>query len=168
MYKKLYRTFYYDTFTYHLFSPKQTVVDYFDELFIVKKGLFKLPNLVGKFVEYPDTFYMTQKWWLGHIKNFEREPAILKGVITQKNENETTIEISVRPNSVFLILFVCFLLFSIYALYKAIITKDLNPTLVGMWPLVFALPLLFLFARAASTNLRKSFEKYLNLSPDKN
>lgn len=123
MYKKLYKTFYYDTFTYHLFSPKQTVVDQLNEIFAVNKGTLRSPNLDVKFVDYPDTFFMTQKWWLGHISNFEKEPAILKGVITKKNDNETIIEISVRPNSVYIILFVCFLPFGLYSLYKAAVIK---------------------------------------------
>ena len=142
------------------------MVDKLDELFSFKKGLFKSPNLQGKFVDYPDTFFVTQKWWFAHIQNFEREPAILKGVITKKNENETIIEIAVRPNSVFLILFIFFLPFGIYGLYKAAVTNELNATLVGLWTLIFALPVLFFFAKNSSNVLRKSFEQYLSIIPE--
>ena len=166
MYKKLYTTFYYTTYSYHLFSPRQAVVDKLDELFSLKKGLFKSPNLQGKFVDYPDTFFVTQKWWFAHINNFEREPAILKGVITKTNENETIIEIAVRPNSIFLILFIFFLPFGIYGLYKAAVTNELSATLVGLWTFIFALPVLYFFAKNYSNKLRRSFERYMSINPD--
>ena len=167
MYKRLYSAFYYDTFRYHLFSPKQTIVNQIDDLFTLKRGLFKGPNLNGRFVEYPDKFYITPKWAFEYIRNFETKPAYLKGAITEKNNNETIIEISVRPNSVYLILFVFFLPISLYWLYKAAITKNLITLLSGLW-LIFCLPLLFFFAKNASNKLRKSFESYMNMTPEGN
>src|SRR4051812_44848030 len=98
MFKLLYKTFYYNNFSYVVNIPKETVIERLDHLFIEKSGLFSSPNLGGKFVDYPDTFYMTQKWWLGNIRSFEREPAILKGVISKISDTQTRIDIAVRPN----------------------------------------------------------------------
>lgn len=165
MIKRLYKTFYYETFFYILEVPKETVIERLDYLLMERSGLFKSPNLKGKFVDYPDTFYITQKWWLGHIRGLEREPAILKGVITKLSDKQTKIEISVRPNSVFWILAVFFLPYGLYLLYKAITTNDLNSTLGGLWLTFFALPILYFVARTASKRLRSAFESYMDIKP---
>lgn len=165
MFKRLYKTFYYDTFFYILDVPKDTVIERLDHLFMEKSGLFKSPNLRGKFVDYPDTFYLTQKWWFGHIRGLESEPAILKGVITKVGDKQTKIEISVRPNSVFWILAVFFLPYGLFILYSAITTSDLNKTLGGLWVTFFVLPILYFIARTTSKKLRTAFEKYMNIEP---
>jgi hypothetical protein len=95
----------------------------------------------------------------------EREPAILKGVITKVSDKQTKIEISVRPNSVFWILAVFFLPYGLYLLYKAMTTNDLNSTLGGLWVTFFVLPILYFIAKTTSRKLRTVFEKYMNIEP---
>jgi hypothetical protein len=55
--------------------------------------------------------------------------------------------------------------YGFFSLYKAVVTRDTNATFVGLWLTFFALPILFVFARAASSRLRKAFEKYMNVTP---
>jgi hypothetical protein len=165
MLKRLYKTFYYETFFYVLDSPKEIIIEKIDHLFVEKSGLFKSPNLRGKYVDYPNTFYLTQKWWFGHIKGLEGEPAILKGVITAVNSTQTKIEVSVRPNSVFWVLAILFLPYGLYTLYKGIRTNELNTTLGGLWLIFFGAPILYFFAQMTSKKLRTSFEKYMNMQP---
>lgn len=165
MYKRLYKAFYYETFTYIVNAPKESVIQRLDLLFTEKSGLFKQPNLSGKFVDYPDTFFLTQKWWFGHIRNFEREPAILKGVISKISDTQTEIEISVRPNSIFLMFFIFLLPYGAFNLYRASSTKDLNSTLVGLWSIVFCFPILYLIAKGLTKKLRTNFETYMGLKP---
>jgi len=165
MFKRLYNTFYYEAFFYILDVPKETVIERLDFLLTERSGLFKSPNLKGRFVDYPDTFFLTQKWWLGHIRGLEREPAILKGVITKLSDKQTKIEISVRPNSVFWVFAVFFLPYGLYLLYKAIRTNDLNSTLGGLWLTFFVLPILYFIVRTVTSRLRKAFENYMNMRP---
>jgi hypothetical protein len=127
--------------------------------------LFTAPNLRGKFVDYPDTFYLTQKWWSAHIQNFEREPVILKGVINKVTESKTSIEVAVRPNSVFLIISIVFIPIGCWNLYKAALSEDWHQALGGLWLLVVGLPALYFFAKMCSNKLRRSFEKYMNITP---
>lgn len=165
MFRRVYKIFYFQVFYYIIDAPKEVVIESINHLFMERSHLFKSPNLSGKFVDFPETFYMTQKWWFANIRNFESEPAILKGVITEVNSIQTKIEIAVRPNSIFLILFLFFLPYGGYFLYNALITKEFNPLYVGLWTLLFVLPLLCIVAKFCSKRLRKTFEKYMNLSP---
>ncbi len=165
MFKLLYKTFYYEQFSYVLDTSKENIIERLDNLFMTKSGLFASPNLTGKFVDFPETFYMTQKWSFLNIQNFEREPAILKGVLSKISDTKTHIDISVRPNAVFLILAVFFSSYGLYNLYKSVILEDTNMPLVGLWLTFFALPVLVLFARNASGKLRKAFEKYMDAMP---
>ena len=164
MFKRLYKTFYYENFTYVVNSSKETVIDRLDHLFMEKSRLLR-SNLNGKFVDFPDTFYMTQKWWLTHIRNFDREPAILKGVLSKISDTQTRIDIAVRPNSVFLIFAVFFLPYGLFNLYRAVTTKDTNAVFGGLWLTFFVLPLLFMLARIASNRLRRAFEKHMSATP---
>jgi hypothetical protein len=115
-------------------------------------------------VDYPDSFYITPKWSLMIIRNFEREPAILKGVITKLSETQTKIEIAVRPNSIFLILSVILLPVGLFNLYREVTTKNLNTIWAVLFLLIF-IPLLYILARVSSNRLRKAFEKYMNVKP---
>ena len=164
MFNYFYKSLYFETFNYYVNLPKQTFIDKLDELFLKKKGYFKKQNLVGKFIDYPDTFIITPKWWFVYIRNFERDPAILKGVATKISDTETKIEIAVRPNSVFLILFVVFLLAGLFTLFKFGLTTDIRHNLMSTWLLIFGLPTTLFMGRFAATKLRKSFENYFDLT----
>jgi hypothetical protein len=164
MWKQLYKTFYYEIFFYVVDVPTEKVVKQLDHLFTEKSGLLKSPNLSGRFVDYPDSFYITPKWSLMIIRNFEREPAILKGVITKLSETQTKIEIAVRPNSIFLILSVILLPVGLFNLYREVTTKNLNTIWAVLFLLIF-IPLLYILARVSSNRLRKAFEKYMNVKP---
>jgi hypothetical protein len=164
MWKQLYKTFYYEIFFYVVDVPTEKVVKQLDHLFNEESGFLKSPNLSGRFVDYPDSFYITPKWSLMIIRNFEREPAILKGVITKLSETQTKIEIAVRPNSIFLILSVILLPVGLFNLYREVTTKNLNTIWAVLFLLIF-IPLLYILARVSSNRLRKAFEKYMNVKP---
>ena len=165
MIRRLYNIFYFENFTYLVDASKETVIERLNSIFMEKPGRLNHPNLSGKFIDFPDTFYLTQKWWLIHISNFEREPAILKGAISKISDTQTRVEISVRPNSVFLILTIFFLPYGLFNLYRAVGTNDTHGLFIGLWLTFFALPVLFVVARIASKKLRKTFEKYFNVAP---
>lgn len=163
MLRFFYKTFYYENFTYHLVIPKQVIVDKLNELFTTKNNIFKSPNLKGSFINYPDTFRISPKWSFTYIKNYESEPAYLKGSIVEESKFLTTLEISVRPNSVYIILLIVFSMFGIYSLINAAITHKFIALLTGLWIIGFSFPVLYFFAKNASKNLRKSFENYLSI-----
>ncbi|MEJ8843861.1 hypothetical protein WG954_15830 [Lacibacter sp. H375] len=165
LYKTLYKTFYYNHFVYVVHAPLETVIEQLDHLFREKSGLFKSPNLSGRFISFPGSFRMTAKWSLGIIQNFEKDPAILKGLLSSAGDTKTRIDISIRPNSVFLILSIFFLPIGLYNLYQAATTKDANSLLIGLWMTFVAIPVLFFFARGASNALRKNFQQYMNVRP---
>lgn len=165
IYNTLYKTFYYNHFVYVVHAPLHTVIEQLDHLFRERSGLLKSPNLSGRFISYPGSFQMTPKWSLGVIQNFEKAPAILKGLLSSAGDTKTRIDVSVRPNSVFLILSIFFLPFGLYKLYQAPTTNDLESLLAGLWMTVVAMPVLFFFARGASNKLRRNFQQYMNVIP---
>lgn len=135
-------------------------------MFTEKKGLFKSPNLTGHFVEYPDSFFITPKWSFAHIRNYETDPAYLKGIIFDTVNNRTKIEITVRPNSVFLIVLVGFLIAAIGRLYKFLVDKELLVKLLpALFGGIFILGLLSVTAKYFTKSIRSSFERYLEIFP---
>ena len=165
LYNTLYKTFYYNHFVYVVHAPLDTVIEQLDHLFRERSGLFKSPNLSGRFISFPGSFRMTPKWSLGTIENFEKDPAILIGLLSSISDTKTRIDISVRPNSVFLILTIFFLPFGLFKLYEAATKQDTESLFVGLWMAVVAVPVLFFFARGASNKLRKNFQQYMNITP---
>ena len=160
----LIKTFYFDTTTYIVDVPKETIVQRLDTLFFERSGLFKSPNLSGQFVDYPDTFTMTPKWSPTYIRNFERRAAYLKGTITELNGGKTKIEIAVRPNSVFGMLFLPFAIFGIYNLIRAFTVEGNQSNLYGgLFILLIGLPIIIGIAKAMAGGLQSDFEKYLNI-----
>lgn len=166
MLKYLIKTFYYETVTYIVNAPKETVVQQLDTLFMERSSLFKSPNLSGQFVDYPDSFTMTPKWSPAFIRNFERRAAYLKGIIRETESGKTKIEIAVRPNSIFGILFLPFAIFGIYNLIKAFTVQGNQSNLYGgFFLLVIGLPLIIGIAKGMAGGLQEDFERYLNIHP---
>jgi hypothetical protein len=165
MFKFLKSSFYYTTYYYSVNCSKSELVDSLDKLFSDRNGFTKSTNLDGKFVDYPDSFYMTPARWMIYIKNFEKEPAFLKGILSEPRAGQTEVEIAVRPNSVHLILAIFFLPVEIFMLVNGLLKEQLNSIFGGIWLAFFAVPFLIFIARRASASIRTSFEEYLKLPP---
>lgn len=162
------KTFYFDTTIYIVDMPKETIVQRLDTIFFERNGLFKSPNLSGQFDEYPDTFTLTPKWSPAIIRNFESRAAYLKGRISETACGKTKIEVSVKPNSVYGILFLPFAAFGIYSLVRAFTVQGNQSNLYGgLFILIIGLPLLIGFARAMAGGLLSDFEKYLDIQSAK-
>ena len=162
MFKFLIKTFYYETTTYIVNTPKETVIQQLDTLFTERSGLFKSPNLRGHFVEFPHSFAMTPKWSPFTIKSFESRAAYLKGVVEDTANGKSVIEIAVRPNSVFGIIFIAFAMCGIYNLIVAFMSIGTKNNLYGgLLLLIAGLPIEVGMARVTAGGLRSEFEKYL-------
>ena len=147
-------------------APKETVVQQLDTLFMERSSLFRSPNLRGRFVDYPNSFTMTPKWSSAFIKNFETDAAYLKGIITETDYGKTRIEIAIRPNSVFAMLFLPFAIFGVYNLFRAFtVHGNENNLYGGLFLLIMALPLIIGMAKGMASGLQADFEKYLNIRP---
>ncbi|GAB2815906.1 hypothetical protein [Ferruginibacter profundus] len=163
-----YKTLYFDTFTYVTDTTPQLLTGKLEVLFNEKQGWFKSPNLKGKFLEYPSIFSVTPKRWFVQIRGGEeREPAKLSGIISPINATQTKIEIVVKPNAVYRLLFFVCLPFAVFIIIKSLLTMEFHFSLLGPWPFVFALFFLFISAKNAATRLRHSFEKYMGITPVK-
>ncbi|HYE55155.1 MAG TPA: hypothetical protein VD996_09940 [Chitinophagaceae bacterium] len=102
------------------------------------------------------------------IRNFERSPAYLKGTISENGPGQTRIEIAVRPNSVFAILFLPFAIFGIYNFIRGFAPKgNPNDFYGGLFMLTVGLPGIIGMCRVTAGKLRSNFENYMNLEPNK-
>ncbi|MGG9963526.1 hypothetical protein [Ferruginibacter sp. SUN106] len=161
-----YKTLYFESFTYVTDTTPQLLTGKLEVLFNEKQGWFKSPNLKGEFLEYPAIFSITPKRWLVQIRGGEeREPAKLSGIISSLNTTQTKIDIVVKPNAVYRLLFFVCLPFAVFIIIKSLLTMEFHFSLLGPWPFVFGLFFLFISAKNAATKLRNNFEKYLNITP---
>ncbi|NNV55251.1 hypothetical protein [Limnovirga soli] len=163
MFKLLLKTFYYQKINYEVNYPKEKLVERIDSLFSDKSGLFQSPNLIGEFINFPNSFSLVPKRSLAVIRNFERSAAYLKGTIVETVNGKTKIEILLRPNSIFGMFFLFFVPFSMYNVCIYFSTAGTpNNLYVGLFILIVALPLQFVLARVMANGLRKNFEKYFS------
>ena len=163
LYSFLYKSFYYETFIYETGMSKERVLERLRYLFEQEKGLFQPPNLRGHFAG-EQSFYITPKWSFMSIRGFESDPAVLKGVVSETSPKRSRIEIAVRPNSVFLILFVIFFMVAVFQLVMAFSGEDSNNHFFKLIIIVVAaFPFLVWQATSVSVKIRKNFEDYLGI-----
>jgi hypothetical protein len=155
------------TFYYDVKEEKNKIIDQLNYLFNERKGLFKSPNLTGSFVD-DNSFTMVPKWTLGYVKGFGNNSVRLKGILTESAISETRIEISVRPNFVFAFFAILMGIAGVLALFNAIRVGDYAPKTLAGGVLGFLLfeAVFISQARMLTYNLRRSFEKYMQISPN--
>ena len=162
-------TFYSRSIAYDIQVQKEEIVEKLNTLFTQNSKVFSSPNLYGNFTEYPDSFLLKPKWSMIAIKNFEHDPAYLSGTLSVTENGGTKIEVELRPNSVFGILFIVFTLFALYHLYKYFLPSGTNNNLfICLFVIVIMVPILCAIAGTASHSLKKNFEKYLEIEQEEN
>ncbi len=89
-------------------------------------------NLSGKFTdEYK--FKATSKWTIGvYIRSFENDPAYLRGTINEHSKG-SEIDVSVRPNSIFIIFGIVFPIIGIASLINGLGIGDEDAIFVGLF-----------------------------------
>ena len=119
-------------------------------------------NLSGKFITERD-FKATDKWTIGiYIRNFENDPAYLKGKIKETKEG-TLIDVTVRPNSIFSIFGLLFPLVGTFALISSYFGKTDEEALgVGIGFIIFGL-VCYPIGNYLRNRIRNKFEDYLEL-----
>ncbi|SMO93561.1 hypothetical protein SAMN06265379_1207 [Saccharicrinis carchari] len=124
-------------------------------------------NLSGKFTSEQD-FKATDKWTIGiYIRSFENDPAYLKGKI-KDSKNGVTVEVLVRPNSIFSLFGLLFPLIGMIALVSTNFGKTDEDALgVGIGFIIFGL-ICYPIGNYLRNRIRNKFEDYLDLArPEK-
>ena len=116
-------------------------------------------NITGRF-KLDNSFILTHKWSFTIIKWLETDPAYLTGSLTREDD-KVLITTSLRPNSLFVILFY---LLAILFLFELVGIKTFEGSNYYKL-LLFLLLALVLFAliRMYTAGLRRRFEKLLQL-----
>ncbi len=98
------------------------------------------------------------------IRNFENDPAMLKGVVSEIGLKRSRIEIVVRPNSIFLIFFIILLFFGLFQLTMIFTGENSNNHFFGAVIIIGgALPFWIWQATRVTGSIRKNFEEYLGI-----
>lgn len=117
-------------------------------------------NITGKLNE-DNSFQLTHKWSFSFIRWIETSPAYINGTIKTDN-NRTVIQISIRPNSMFVLSFYGLTVYFIYSFLQPKIFSDE----VAIFKLIF-IPILELILYAImmsyTSGLRKNFERAMHL-----
>ncbi|MBS1914925.1 MAG: hypothetical protein JST87_01540 [Bacteroidetes bacterium] len=160
----LVNTFYNRNIVYEIPMAKDDVIEKLGELFSERCGLFSSPNLYGKFTDVY-SFVLKPKRSLISIRSFEQDPAYLNGTLSDTENGGTKIEVKLRPNSVFGILFITLALFAFYHLYQYffMISGTTNNLFIFLFLVFIMVPILCAMAGTASHSLKENFEKYLGI-----
>lgn len=86
-------------------------------------------NLTGKFIS-DNEFELTPRWQAINIRSYERELSFLKGKIYVDELNQTKVDFSVRPNSIFVIFFFIFPIVAIFIYFSNTNEDYLLPVLI--------------------------------------
>jgi hypothetical protein len=135
------------------------------QLFDKTKGLNFSVNLTGEFT-FDNEFKMTPKWQLVYIRNFEKDLSYLNGKIFSDEMNRTRVTFTVRPNSVFLIMFFAFLLFGLFELISNNLFKDVYYASIFGVIFILVIPtLMLLFGHLAKQGIKNRFIETFDLRP---
>ena len=150
-------------YVYYSDKPLESLRFDMEQLFENSKRIRVPVNLTGQFTAQYD-FLITPKYQFVTIQNFEQEMSFIRGHISMNKSNKSEISFTVRPNSIFVILFFIFPVFGIIAfmsnMYKS---KLANSEIVG-FIFTIGVPLLMLiFGHFAKRQIRTAFIKALDL-----
>lgn len=117
-------------------------------------------NITGKFNE-DDSFQLTHKWSFSFIRWIETSPAYINGTI-KTDDNRTLIQISIRPNSMFVLFFYGLIVYFIYNLFQPNIFSDEVVVFKIIFIPFFNL-ILYAIMMSYTSGLRKNFEQAMHL-----
>jgi hypothetical protein len=123
-------------------------------------------NLKGDY--FPDSkFAIKPRWQWAVINSFERADAVLKGQIFNDGFNQALVKFTVRPNSIFPILFFGFLSLGIFYLGSDILNYSSIDKLefLRVISILTASLLILVYSRFVKKNLRDRFSGTFNLKP---
>lgn len=151
------KLFYYERFQYKIEKPIDVVQAHIEKE--LERGVFSYQqNIAGSFTS--EHTFKASPIFGTQISNFERGNSFLKGTLQEQRGKTTLINIDIRPNSVYGILF----LFSLFGSVLAIITipfKGLEQLYVGLFFLIVSF-ILFKMAIRVRGSIKKNFEKIIN------
>lgn len=119
-----------------------------------------LDNITGKLKE-DNSFQFTHKWSFSYIRWIENSPAYINGQIKSEN-NKTTIQIKLRPNSSLVLTFYILVILFLYNLFQPDAFADEDAILKLIFIAFFSL-LLYAIMLVFTSGLRKNFEQALHL-----
>jgi hypothetical protein len=117
-------------------------------------------NIAGKIKE-DNSFQFTHKWSFSFIRWIESSSAYINGQL-KSEDNKTTIQIRLRPNSSFVLTFYILVLFSLYNLFQPSTFTDEDEILKLLFIAFFCL-FLYVLMMLFTSGLRKNFERALHL-----
>lgn len=117
-------------------------------------------NIAGKLKE-DDSFQFTNKWSFSFIRWIENSSVYINGQI-KSEENKTTIQITVRPNSAFVLTFYILVILFFYNLFQPNALTDEDAILKLLFMAFFDL-LLYAMMMVFTSGLRRNFERALHL-----
>ncbi|MBA4197332.1 MAG: hypothetical protein C0459_07230 [Chitinophaga sp.] len=148
-----------ETFSYDINLSLNKVLDKFDDLFINKSGLSQRPNLTGDFVDYPNGFYLTNKYSDSPIRG-NRRIINLYGKIESISNDKTKIIVTIQPNTGALLILAFSILLSIILIIIRLFqsNKIMYSQLIG-FPII---SVVLIVAIISSFNkLKNSFEEFI-------
>ena len=117
-------------------------------------------NIAGKLKE-DNSFQFTHKWSFSFIRWIENSSAYINGQI-KSEDNKTTIQIRLRPNSSFVLTFYILVIIFFYNLFQPNALTD-EDAIIKLLFIAFFNLLLYAMMMAFTSGLRKNFERALNL-----
>ncbi len=128
---------------------------------ITKRKWYDSTHNIGGKLNEDNSFQFTHKWSFSFIRWFENSSAYINGHL--KNEdNKTTIQIKLRPNSSFVLTFYILIIFFFYTLFQPNALSEEDSIMKLVFIALFSL-LLYTISMVFSTGLRKNFERALHL-----
>lgn len=146
---------------YKVFAPLDTVRQNITSV-ITRHWIDFSENLNGNFINDTE-FIITPKWSLAIIRWLERDLTYLKGRL-EAVSNQTTITITIRPNSIFVIMFYLFIILSVLEPLNGVFINEINATLKLLFFPLFAVIILSVIL-FSTYRMRRRFERLLNLTP---
>ncbi len=117
-------------------------------------------NIAGKLKE-DNSFQFTHKWSFSFIRWIETSSAYINGQI-KSEDNKTSIQIRLRPNSGFVLTFYILVILFLYNLFQPNALTDEDSILKLLFMAFFCL-FLYVLIMVFTSGLRKNFERALHL-----
>lgn len=135
------------------------------QLFDKTNGLNFSVNLTGEFISDYE-FSMTPKWQLAIIRNIEKSLSFLNGKIFSDEMNRTRVTFTVRPNSIFLILFFALPIIGFFEIISNNLYRDAYYESIFGVTFILVIPtLMLLFGYLAKQGIKNRFIETFNLQP---
>ncbi len=117
-------------------------------------------NIAGK-LEEDSSFQFTHKWSFSFTRWIEKSSAYLNGQL-KSEDNKTSIQIRLRPNSMFVLTFYILAIVFLYNLFQPNALTD-EDAILKLFFIAFFNLLLYTMMMVFTSGLRKNFERALHL-----